>query len=74
MQEATLVEFTLPTATAVELRVLNPLGQVVATLRQGPAAAGRHRLQWARAGLAAGLYYVQLRGPGFARVTKAQLQ
>ena len=73
VQEAALVEFTLPAAATIELRVLNPLGQVVATLRQGPATAGRHQLQWARAGLAPGLYYVQLRGPGFAQVTKAQL-
>ncbi|MEJ7663864.1 MAG: hypothetical protein WKG07_32185 [Hymenobacter sp.] len=35
-----LVEFTLPTAAAVELRVLNTLGQVVATLRQGLAGTG----------------------------------
>ena len=72
--EAALVAFTLPTAAEVELRVLNMLGQVVATLRQGPAQAGRHQLRWARGGLAPGLYYLQLQGPGFAQVTKVQLQ
>ena len=72
--EAAVVEFALPTAAVIELRVLNGLGQVVATLRQGPAAAGWHRLPWARAGLAPGLYYLQLRGPGFVQVTKAQLE
>ena len=73
-QEETLVEFSLPVAAAIELRVLNPLGQVVATLRQGPATAGQHRLKWARNGWPAGLYYLQLQGVGFSRVTKVEIQ
>ncbi len=72
-QESALVEFSLPGATSVLVRVLNVLGQPVATLYQGPAAAGWHQLRWARHGLAAGLYYVQLQGSGFSQVVKAQL-
>jgi hypothetical protein len=55
------------------VRVLNVLGQPVATLHQGPAAAGWHQLRWDRNGLAAGLYYVQLLGSGFSQVVKVQL-
>jgi hypothetical protein len=72
-QESALVEFSLPGAATVQVRVLNVLGQPVATLRQGPAAAGWHQLRWARNGLAAGLYYVQLLGSGFSQTVKVQL-
>ena len=72
-RESALVEFSLPGAAQVQLRVLNALGQQVATLHQGPTPAGWHRVQWARNGLAAGLYYVQLQGSGFSQVVKAQI-
>ena len=72
-QETTRVEFSLPTAAAVQLRVLNALGQEVAVLQQGPARAGWHQVQWARNGLPAGLYYLQLQGPSFSQVTKVQI-
>jgi tartrate-resistant acid phosphatase type 5 len=71
--ETTLVEFSLPSPAVVQLRVLNSLGQEVAVLREGPALAGWHRLQWARNGLPAGLYYLQLKGTDFFQVTKVQI-
>jgi tartrate-resistant acid phosphatase type 5 len=73
-QESALVEFSLPKATEVQLRVLNVLGQQVATLHQGLASAGWHQVRWARNGLPAGLYYVQLQGAGTAQVVKAEIQ
>jgi len=69
-QESTLVEFSLPAAAAVQLRVLSSLGQEIAVLRQGAASAGWHQLRWARNGLPAGLYYLQLQSAGFSQVTK----
>jgi hypothetical protein len=73
-QEAALVEFSLPSAAAVQLRVLNVLGQQVASLHQGVAGVGWHQVQWARNGLPAGLYYVQLQGAGISQVVKAEIQ
>ncbi|OON65592.1 metallophosphoesterase [Hymenobacter sp. CRA2] len=73
VQETATVEFFLPAATTVELRVLNALGQEIARLREGEQAPGWHRASWPRNGLAAGVYYVQLRGSGFARVVRAVL-
>lgn len=70
-QDATTIEYSLPTAATVQLRVLNTLGQEVAVLEQGLATAGWHRLTWQRATLPSGLYYVQLTGPGFAQVARA---
>jgi tartrate-resistant acid phosphatase type 5 len=72
-QESALVEFSLPSALEVRLRVLNALGQQVATLHQGVARAGWHQLRWARNGLPAGLYYVQLQGSSFSQVEKVQI-
>lgn len=72
-QEAATIEYSLPGAATVQVRVLNTLGQEVAVLQQGAAAAGWHRLSWQRAGLVAGLYYVQLLGSNFSQVTRAVL-
>ncbi|HET9505777.1 MAG TPA: metallophosphoesterase [Hymenobacter sp.] len=73
LREAARVEFSLPTAAAVQVRVLNVLGQVVATLYQGTASRGWHQLHWARNGLPAGMYYVQLQGNGLSQVEKVQI-
>ncbi|MCC3156211.1 metallophosphoesterase [Hymenobacter sp. 15J16-1T3B] len=67
----TTVEFYLPAAAQVQLRVLNGLGQEVALLRQGGVAAGWHRQPWARGGLRAGVYYVQLTAGGTTQVVRA---
>jgi len=72
-QESALVEYSLPAAAAVQLHVLNSLGQELTTLQQGPVAAGFHQLRWARGGLPAGLYYLRLQGSGFSQVTKVQI-
>jgi tartrate-resistant acid phosphatase type 5 len=70
-QDFTRLEYSLPAPAMVQLRVLNTLGQEVARLQQGLMPAGWHRLEWARNGLAPGLYYVQLLGPDFSKVTRA---
>jgi hypothetical protein len=43
---STTIEFTVPTATNVSLRVYNLLGQEVALLVDGKLNAGKHRLTW----------------------------
>jgi hypothetical protein len=72
-QESALVEFSLPAAAPVQVRVLNVLGQQVATLYQGAATAGWHQLKWARNGLAPGLYYVQMLSGSSSQVVKVQI-
>lgn len=70
-QATATVTFALPAPAAVQLRVLNALGQEVARLHQGPAAAGWHRVAWARGTAPAGLYYVQLLTDDGAQVKRA---
>jgi hypothetical protein len=72
-QESALVDFSLPAAASVQVRVLNVLGQQVATLYQGAATAGWHQLKWARNGLAPGLYYVQMLSGSSSQVVKVQI-
>jgi hypothetical protein len=72
-QESALVEFSLPDAAPVQVRVLNVLGQQVATLYQGAASAGWHQLKWTRNGLPPGLYYVQMLSGSSSQVVKAQI-
>jgi hypothetical protein len=62
---ATVIGFSLPEATDVELAVYNLAGQRVATLAQGNRAAGSYQLTWdgrddAGRALASGVYVYRL--------------
>lgn len=72
-QTTTAVEYYLPSAATVQLRVVNILGQEVAQLQQGAVGAGWHRLSWERGSLSAGLYFLQLSGGNFSQVTRVEL-
>ncbi|WP_095510797.1 T9SS type A sorting domain-containing protein [Rubrivirga marina] len=54
------IAFTLGAATSVRLEVFNTLGQRVATLADGPVAAGPQSLTFDTSGLAAGVYVYRL--------------
>ncbi|OUJ71894.1 metallophosphoesterase [Hymenobacter crusticola] len=69
-QEEAMIEFSVPTQMAVQLRILNTLGQEVAALHQGTVKVGWHRFTWQRNSLPAGIYYVQLVGNGFSQVMR----
>lgn len=59
----TRVEFTLPAAAPVELRLFDVQGREVRTLTAGVYAAGRHELRLEARDLASGLYFVRLVTP-----------
>jgi photosystem II stability/assembly factor-like uncharacterized protein len=61
---ATTIEFLLPEAAAVHLRVYDVLGRQVATVAEGARAAGTHRVTWDAAGLAGGVYFGRLQVDG----------
>jgi hypothetical protein len=70
---STTIEFVVPQAGWVTLKVYNLLGQEVATLQDGNAEANKVYIKEFDAGaLASGLYYYQLRGGG-AVLTKRML-
>ena len=61
------VPFELGAAGPARLDVFDALGRRVATLADGPHAAGRHRAAWAPGRLAAGVYVVRLEAAGTVR-------
>ncbi len=62
---AARMSFELPEATQVELRVFDVSGRLVASVYEGPLAAGQHTLEWTGVdangqGVSAGLYFAQV--------------
>ena len=71
LARATTVRFAAVQASPVQVRVYNALGQLVATLYDGPLAAGQVlERPLDAAGLSAGVYTCRLSGPGPARTIK----
>lgn len=70
---STCLTFTLSRAGQVRIQVVNPLGQLVATLCDQPLQPGAHRLQWAPQGLAAGVYLVRVQSEGLTAQQKVLL-
>jgi hypothetical protein len=63
----TSIEFILPEAARVELKVYNILGQELETLADGFRSPGRHEVIWDATGFASGIYFYKLtarQGPG----------
>jgi len=59
--QTTVIEFSLPRHTYVELSVYNILGQRVAVLVDGPMSLGRHTVPFDGSHLASGVYLYRLK-------------
>jgi hypothetical protein len=76
---STTIQFDLPKAAHVTLKVYNVLGQEVATLVNEKREAGRYNLEFRPAGsgsefkLASGIYFYQLRAGTFVQTKKLLL-
>ena len=70
---STTIEFSLPKASRVTLKIFNALGEEVATLLQEKRAAGKHHLAWNAANLASGVYMYRLEGEGFVETKRLVL-
>ncbi|MBN1352654.1 SBBP repeat-containing protein [candidate division KSB1 bacterium] len=57
---STTIEFALPKAAFVTLKIYNLLGEEVATLISGKSLAGIYRFNWDASGLANGIYLYRL--------------
>jgi hypothetical protein len=66
----TLINYQLPMANDVTLRIYNQLGQKVATLVAEKQNAGYHQVEWNASGYASGVYYYQLEAGIFQDVKK----
>jgi hypothetical protein len=61
---STTISFDLPTRSQVTLKILNVLGQEVATLVDGEVQAGRHEVLWNAAQNPSGVYFYRLTAYG----------
>ncbi|GAB4365536.1 MAG: hypothetical protein Kow0042_04820 [Calditrichia bacterium] len=67
----TKIEFQLPHATTVSVKVYNILGKEVATLINGQnMTAGVHSVQFKAKNLSSGIYFYQLQTPEFTQTRK----
>jgi glycosidase len=69
----TTIEFDLPSAGPVELKVFDVRGRTVATLIDGHRSAGSHRAQFDGGRLASGVYFYRLKFDGQSLVRKMLL-
>ena len=75
---ATSIRFEVPQASSIDLAIFDLRGRRVATLHQGPIDAGYHTRRWEGRddhgqGVASGMYFVRLVGPGFNSARKMML-
>ena len=70
---STVIDFSLPKASDVSLKVYNTLGQEVATLAHGMLPAGDHTVTFNAKSLASGIYFYRLTAGSFTSVRKMML-
>lgn len=61
---STTIRFSVPSRQHVTLRVINTLGEIVATLVDREMDAGHHDVNFTADGLTSGIYYSQLQSDG----------
>jgi photosystem II stability/assembly factor-like uncharacterized protein len=66
----TMITFGLPQPSVVKLKVYDMLGMQVASLYDGRAEAGLHRIAWLPAGLSSGVYFYRLQTAGYSETRK----
>lgn len=69
----TTIEFALPTASRVSIRIFNLSGQELIHIVDQEFSAGTHRYVWDASQLASGIYYYQIVTGEFTRTRKAIL-
>jgi photosystem II stability/assembly factor-like uncharacterized protein len=69
----TMIEFTLPERAFITIKVVNLLGQEVATLVAEEVPAGTHRTTWDASGFPSGIYFARLEASNFVATKKMVL-
>ncbi|MES2389699.1 MAG: T9SS type A sorting domain-containing protein [Bacteroidota bacterium] len=67
---STTIDFTVPKASDVSVKVLNMLGQEVKTLANEKMTAGNHSITWASENVAEGVYFINIVAGNMSDVKK----
>ena len=70
---STTIEFTIPDRTFITVKVVNTLGQEVATLVDEEVPAGTHKTTWDASGLPSGVYFVRMNADAFTATKRMVL-
>ena len=70
---STTIEFSLPAAEKVSLKIYNLLGQVVTTLVNGYREAGTYNVNWDASNLSTGIYIYRVEANSFSLTKKMTL-
>jgi hypothetical protein len=70
---STTIEFSVKEAGNVTIRVMNVLGEEIATIESGFRAAGRYRVNFDASRLATGVYLYQIRAGNFVETKRMLL-
>ena len=70
---STTIEYALPKASYVELKVYNLLGQEIATLVHSEMTAGVHSVTWNARNVTSGVYFYKMTAGNFSRLNKMLL-
>jgi len=69
----TTIEYTVPRASNLTVRVYDVLGREIVLLASGRHQARRHRATWDASGMPAGVYFARLTAEGYTRTAKMLL-
>jgi hypothetical protein len=70
---ATTINFSIPKATNITLKIYNSIGQVIETLIDGEVYAGTHSIKWNADKYSSGIYFYRLEAQGFSKTMKMLL-
>jgi photosystem II stability/assembly factor-like uncharacterized protein len=74
MRDRGTIRFSLPESMNVRIDLIDLSGKRVGSVFEGQGAAGPTQLQWERAGLASGIYFLRMQADGFNAVKKVVLE
>ena len=70
---STVIRYSLPVKSDVQLDIYNLIGQRVTTLYKGIQKAGEHSVTWNAANLPSGVYFARLNGIKYSETIKMVL-
>ena len=69
----TVIKFTLPKSTNININVYDVTGRKISTLLSGIQSKGEYRINWDASNLSSGIYYIKMNSIEYSRTIKALL-